>query len=76
MKRAVFASESKSVRFPSSNVLLTIRTFISNPSDELALKKPEHRQRVVEGLYNGIEQYLQNLNSLTYNQLKSPGPGR
>ena len=51
-------------------------SFISNPSDELALKKPEHRQRVVEGLYNGIEQYLQNLNSLTYNQLKSPGPGR
>lgn len=42
-------------------------SFLSNPTDEVALKKPEHRQRVVEGLYRGVEQYLQNLNSLTYN---------
>jgi N-acetylmuramoyl-L-alanine amidase len=51
-------------------------SFISNPADETALKKPDHRQRVVEGLYNGIEQYLQNLNSLTYNQLKPTEPSR
>ena len=51
-------------------------SFISNPSDELALKKPEHRQRVVEGLYNGVARYLQNLNSLTYNQLKPQEPNR
>lgn len=51
-------------------------SFISNPADETALKKPDHRQRVVEGLYNGIEQYLQNLNSLTHNQLKATEPAR
>jgi N-acetylmuramoyl-L-alanine amidase len=51
-------------------------SFISNPSDELALKKSDHRQRVVEGLYKGIERYLQNLNSLTYNQMQTPDPGR
>lgn len=45
-------------------------SFLSNPTDEQALKKGEHRQRVVEGLYRGIEHYLQNLNSLTYNQPK------
>jgi N-acetylmuramoyl-L-alanine amidase len=42
-------------------------SFLSNPMDESALKKAEHRQRVVEGLYRGVTGYLQNLNSLTYN---------
>lgn len=42
-------------------------SFISNPSDEQALKRADHRQRVVEGLFRGVERYLQNLNSLTYN---------
>ncbi|MBZ5697432.1 MAG: N-acetylmuramoyl-L-alanine amidase [Acidobacteriia bacterium] len=49
-------------------------SFISNPSDEQWLKKPENRQRVAEGLYHGIERYLQSTNSLTYNQSHSvPG---
>jgi N-acetylmuramoyl-L-alanine amidase len=39
-------------------------SFLSNPRDEAALKQAEHRERVVEGLYNGIESYLQSLNSL------------
>lgn len=47
-------------------------SFLSNPSDEAALKKPEHRQRVAEGLYRGLESYLLNLNSLTYNQSRPP----
>ena len=49
-------------------------SFISNPSDEQWLKKPENRQRVAEGLYHGIERYLQSTNSLTYN-LSHPVPG-
>jgi len=43
-------------------------SFISNPSDESWLKKPENRQRVADGLYRGIESYLHSTNSLTYNQ--------
>src|SRR6266576_3370428 len=49
-------------------------SFISNPSDEQWLKKPESRQRVAEGLYRGIETYLQNTNSLSLNQTH-PAPG-
>jgi N-acetylmuramoyl-L-alanine amidase len=49
-------------------------SFISNPSDEQWLKKPESRQRIAEGIYRGIEIYLQNTNSLSLNQTHS-GPG-
>jgi N-acetylmuramoyl-L-alanine amidase len=49
-------------------------SFISNPSDEQWLKKPESRQRIAEGIYRGIETYLQNTNSLSLNQTH-PGPG-
>lgn len=45
--------------------------FLSNPTDEQMLKKPDHRQRVAEGLYQGVESYLQSINSLTYNRPKS-----
>ncbi len=45
-------------------------SFLSNPTDETLLKKGEHRNRVVEGLYHGIEKYLQNLNSLSFNASK------
>jgi N-acetylmuramoyl-L-alanine amidase len=40
-------------------------SFISNPSDEQLLKKPENRQRAAEGLFNGIVKYLRSVNSLT-----------
>lgn len=43
-------------------------SFISNPSDEQWLKKPENRQRIAEGLYKGIESYLQSTNSLASKQ--------
>jgi N-acetylmuramoyl-L-alanine amidase len=46
-------------------------SFISNPSDEQWLKKPENRQRVADGLYHGIESYLQSTNSLTSDQARS-----
>ncbi len=43
-------------------------SFISNPADEQWLKKPENRQRVADGLFRGIEGYLQSTNSLANNQ--------
>jgi len=49
-------------------------SFISNPTDEKWLKKPANRERIAEGLYRGIEQYLQSTNSLAKNQIQ-PAPG-
>jgi len=46
-------------------------SFLSNPGDEQWLKKPENRQRVADGLYRGIETYLQSTNSLASNQARS-----
>jgi hypothetical protein len=40
---------------------------LSNPSDEKLLKQPDYRQRVAEGLYQGIASYLQSMNSMTVN---------
>ena len=48
-------------------------SFLSNPSDEKWLKNPENRQRVADGLYRGIETYLQSTNSLTSNQAPYAG---
>jgi N-acetylmuramoyl-L-alanine amidase len=45
-------------------------SFISNPSDEIALAKPDGREHVAEGLYKGIQAYLQSTNSLASNQTK------
>ena len=47
--------------------ILTEISFLSNPADETLLKKPEHRQRVAEGIYQGVASYLQSLNSVTVN---------
>jgi N-acetylmuramoyl-L-alanine amidase len=47
--------------------ILTEISFLSNPADEQLLKKPENRQRVAEGLYQGVASYLQSLNSVTLN---------
>jgi N-acetylmuramoyl-L-alanine amidase len=46
-------------------------SFISNPSDESALAKPEGRDHVAEGLYKGVEAYLQSTNSVAFNQAKA-----
>ncbi len=48
-------------------------SFVSNPADEQWLKKPENRQRVADGLFHGIESYLQSTNSLANNQFH-PAP--
>jgi len=47
--------------------ILTEISFLSNPADERLLKNPDHRQRVAEGLYQGVANYLQSLNSMTMN---------
>ena len=44
-------------------------SFISNPSDERLLRKDDQRQRVADGLYRGIAAYLDNLNSLSHEQV-------
>jgi N-acetylmuramoyl-L-alanine amidase len=55
--------------------ILTEIAFLSNPADEQLLKKPEQRQRVAEGLYQGVASYLQSLNSMTLNSpSKTTGP--
>jgi N-acetylmuramoyl-L-alanine amidase len=54
--------------------ILTEISFLSNPADEQLLKKPEHRQRVAEGLYQGVADYLQSLNSMTGISPRVPVP--
>jgi N-acetylmuramoyl-L-alanine amidase len=56
--------------------ILTEISFLSNPADEQLLKKPEHRQRVAEGLYQGVASYLQSLNSVTFNMPAKPSSAR
>src|SRR5229473_7201635 len=52
--------------------ILTEISFLSNPADEKMLKQPEHRQRVAEGIYQGVASYLQSLNSMGVNQTNNP----
>ncbi len=47
--------------------ILTEISFLSNAADEQLLKKPEQRQKVAEGLYQGVASYLQSINSMTVN---------
>jgi N-acetylmuramoyl-L-alanine amidase len=56
--------------------ILTEISFLSNPADEKLLKQPEYRQRVAEGLYQGVASYLQSLNSMTQNLPGKSGPSR
>jgi N-acetylmuramoyl-L-alanine amidase len=56
--------------------ILTEISFLSNPADEQLLKKPEQRQRVAEGLYQGVASYLESMNSVTLNLPAKPGTGR
>jgi N-acetylmuramoyl-L-alanine amidase len=55
--------------------ILTEISFLSNPSDEQLLKKPDHRQRVAEGIYAGVAAYLQSLNSVALNGAPKPTRG-
>jgi N-acetylmuramoyl-L-alanine amidase len=53
--------------------ILTEISFLSNPADEQLLKKPEYRQRMAEGLYQGVSDYLQSMNSMAVNGTAKPG---
>lgn len=55
--------------------ILTEISFLSNPADEQLLKKPEHRQRIAEGVYQGMESYLQSMNSMNVNLYTKPSRG-
>jgi N-acetylmuramoyl-L-alanine amidase/type II secretory pathway predicted ATPase ExeA len=44
--------------------------FVSNANDESLLAKSDQRERMAEGLYGGIANYLESLNSLTYSSRK------
>jgi N-acetylmuramoyl-L-alanine amidase len=56
--------------------ILTEISFLSNAADEKMLKQPEHRQRVAEGIYQGVASYLQSLNSMGVTQSSNPPPKR
>jgi N-acetylmuramoyl-L-alanine amidase len=53
--------------------ILTEISFLSNPADEKLLKKPEHRQQIAEGVFQGVSSYLQSLNSMAVNSAARPG---
>jgi N-acetylmuramoyl-L-alanine amidase len=53
--------------------ILTEISFLSNAADEQLLKKPEQRQKVAEGLYQGVASYLESMNSVTMNMPAKPG---
>jgi N-acetylmuramoyl-L-alanine amidase len=48
--------------------ILTEISFLSNAADEQLLKRPEQRQRVADGIYQGISSYLQSMNSVAVNR--------
>jgi N-acetylmuramoyl-L-alanine amidase len=52
--------------------ILTEISFLSNPSDEALLKKPEHRQHIAEGVFQGVSDYLQSLNSMAMDSAARP----
>jgi N-acetylmuramoyl-L-alanine amidase len=56
--------------------ILSEISFLSNPADEQLLKKPEQRQKVAEGLYQGVASYLESMNSVTMNLPAKPGAVR
>jgi N-acetylmuramoyl-L-alanine amidase len=56
--------------------ILTEISFLSNPADEQLLKKPEQRQKVAEGLYQGVASYLESMNSVTMNLPAKPAGAR
>jgi N-acetylmuramoyl-L-alanine amidase len=46
-------------------------SFLSNPTDDRLLEKTSQRQRIAQGIFRGIEQYLSSLNSLSIDRQKS-----
>lgn len=44
--------------------ILTEISFLSNPSDERLLKKPEYRQKIAQALYEGMLNYVKSLSGI------------
>jgi N-acetylmuramoyl-L-alanine amidase len=53
--------------------ILTEISFLSNPTDEQLMKRPEQRQHIAEGVFQGVAAYLQSLNSMAVNRSARPG---
>ena len=51
-------------------------SFLSNPSDERLLRKTDQRDRIADGLYRGISNYLDSLNSLSIDKAKVASDNR
>jgi N-acetylmuramoyl-L-alanine amidase len=45
-------------------------SFLSNPTDERMLQRPAQRQRIAQGIFRGVENYLSSLNSLAIDRQK------
>ncbi|MGB2668179.1 MAG: N-acetylmuramoyl-L-alanine amidase [Candidatus Acidiferrum sp.] len=52
--------------------ILTEISFLSNPADEQLLKKPEHRQHIAEGVFQGVSAYLESMNSMAIDSAAQP----
>jgi N-acetylmuramoyl-L-alanine amidase len=52
--------------------ILTEISFLSNPTDEQLLKKPEHRQHIAEGVFQGVSAYLESMNSMAMDGAAQP----
>jgi N-acetylmuramoyl-L-alanine amidase len=52
--------------------ILTEISFLSNAADEQLLKKPEHRQRIAEGVFTGVTSYLESMNSMNVRNTGRP----
>ncbi|MBI5085900.1 MAG: N-acetylmuramoyl-L-alanine amidase [Acidobacteria bacterium] len=50
--------------------------FVSNPRDEILLKKPDQRQRIAEALFKGIQQYASGLGQTQRAALLDQNPTR
>ena len=44
--------------------VLTEVSFLSNPQDEKLLRTPEHRQKIAEALFSGIQHYVETLSGV------------
>jgi N-acetylmuramoyl-L-alanine amidase len=47
-------------------------SFLSNPSDERLLRRPDYRQKIAESLYRGVLNYAQNLGGIKVAQRGAP----
>lgn len=49
-------------------------SFVSNPTDEKLLRKPDYRQKIAEALYRGIQRYANSLSGVKVAAHRTPAP--